>query len=156
MLDHYDVKMLCHLILSKLADKCASAVLAGLLVCFHFPDCFLCYTKDHWLTCSSGLTDWILLWCSTWFIGRTLGKDDYSQNKAGCCETRNRSQWRYDSKCSSCNCFSQSYKVMSYTKHWEHYTLFISWYKFFKAVIFPFSFFHPCEIYNILGILLIL
>jgi hypothetical protein len=29
--DHYDVKMPCHLILSKLADKCPSAVLAGLL-----------------------------------------------------------------------------------------------------------------------------
>ena len=28
--DHYDVKMPCHLILSKLADKCPSAVLAGL------------------------------------------------------------------------------------------------------------------------------
>lgn len=27
--DHYDVKMPCHLILSKLADKCPSAVLAG-------------------------------------------------------------------------------------------------------------------------------
>ena len=29
--DHYDVKMPCHLILSKLADKCPSAVLAGQL-----------------------------------------------------------------------------------------------------------------------------
>ena len=29
LLDHYDVKMPCHLILSKLADKCPSAVLAG-------------------------------------------------------------------------------------------------------------------------------
>lgn len=28
--DHYDVKMPCHLILSKLADKCPAAVLAGL------------------------------------------------------------------------------------------------------------------------------
>lgn len=28
--DHYDVKMPCHLILSKLADKCPSAVLAGI------------------------------------------------------------------------------------------------------------------------------
>ncbi|XP_030934254.1 cullin-associated NEDD8-dissociated protein 1-like [Quercus lobata] len=28
--DHYDVKMPCHLILSKLADKCQSAVLAEL------------------------------------------------------------------------------------------------------------------------------
>lgn len=27
--DHYDVKMPCHLILSKLAEKCGSAVLAG-------------------------------------------------------------------------------------------------------------------------------
>ncbi|XP_016168096.2 cullin-associated NEDD8-dissociated protein 1-like [Arachis ipaensis] len=27
--DHYDVKMHCHLILSKLADKCPTAVLAG-------------------------------------------------------------------------------------------------------------------------------
>lgn len=27
--DHYDVKMPCHLILSKLADKCPAAVLAG-------------------------------------------------------------------------------------------------------------------------------
>ncbi|KAM3254061.1 hypothetical protein ACQJBY_047904 [Aegilops geniculata] len=30
--DHYDVKMPCHLILSKLADKCPSAVLAGFAV----------------------------------------------------------------------------------------------------------------------------
>lgn len=30
--DHYDVKMPCHLILSKLADKCPSAVLAGQLI----------------------------------------------------------------------------------------------------------------------------
>ena len=29
LLDRYDVKMPCHLILSKLADKCPSAVLAG-------------------------------------------------------------------------------------------------------------------------------
>lgn len=28
--DHYDLKMLCHLILSLLADKCPSAVLAGM------------------------------------------------------------------------------------------------------------------------------
>ena len=27
--DHYDVKMPCHLILSKLAEKCSSAILAG-------------------------------------------------------------------------------------------------------------------------------
>ncbi|GKD08966.1 cullin-associated NEDD8-dissociated protein 1 [Tanacetum coccineum] len=30
MTDHYDVKMPCHLILSKLADKCPSSVLAVL------------------------------------------------------------------------------------------------------------------------------
>ena len=32
--DHYDLKMLCHLILSLLADKCPSAVLAGMLIGF--------------------------------------------------------------------------------------------------------------------------
>jgi cullin-associated NEDD8-dissociated protein 1 len=35
--DHYDVKMPCHLILSKLANKCGAAVLAGIqLPAFNF------------------------------------------------------------------------------------------------------------------------
>lgn len=42
--DHYDVKMPCHLILSKLAEKCPSAVLAGMsaFICFCFLSFVLC------------------------------------------------------------------------------------------------------------------
>ena len=86
--DHYDLKMLCHLILSLLADKCPSAVLAGMLIGFQ-NHCLKSEKKNREFFFFLMRLHFIMMFfLSTGFACGTPAKNNKFQAKARCSEAR--------------------------------------------------------------------